>query len=77
MTNSVALMLAAVAALTALAGWVTTRVMKSEVPVTVQTLVDGERADYLDVPRGMVIGATFAAVLWAALFATVAILIDL
>jgi len=77
MTNSVALMLAAVAALTALAGWVTSRVMKSEVPVTVQTLVDGERADYLDVPRGMVIGATFAAVLWAALFATVAILIDL
>jgi hypothetical protein len=77
MTNSMALMMTAVAALTTLAGWVTTRVVKCEIPISVQTLVEGERADYLDVPRGMVVGATFAAVLWAALFAAVALLIDL
>ena len=76
MTNPVALMMTAVAALTALAGCVSTRVMKSEIPLSVQRLVEGERADYLDVPRGMVVGATVAGALWTALFALVAFLID-
>jgi hypothetical protein len=77
MNNSVALMMTAVAVLTALAGWVTARVVKCEVPLTVQTVTEGERADYLDVPRGMIVGASFAAVLWAAVFATIALVIDL
>ena len=77
MCNSVGPMLIAVAALTALAGWVSTRVIKSEAPLIVQTPAEGERAGYLDVPRGLMVGASFAAVLWAAVFATIAFLIDL
>jgi len=77
MTNSVALMMTTVTALTALAGWVSMRVMKTEIPLSVQTLVEGERADYLDVPRGMVVGASLAAALWAGLFALVAVVIGM
>jgi hypothetical protein len=65
-----------VAALAVLAGCVSARVMKAGTPFSVQTLEKDEAGEYLDVPRGVMVGSAWAAVAWAVFFVVVALLLD-
>jgi hypothetical protein len=68
MTDLVTNLMMAETAVVTLAGVVSARVMKAEIPFSIQVLEDEYRSDYLAPARGVVAGTTLAAVLWTAVF---------
>jgi hypothetical protein len=68
MTDIVTNLMLAETAVMTMAGVVSTRVMKADIPFSIQVLDDEDRSDYLAPARGIVAGTTLAAVLWTALF---------
>jgi hypothetical protein len=68
MTDLVTHLVVTETALVTMAGVVSARVMKGEIPFSIELLEDEDRSDYLATARGIVLGTVWAVVLWTAVF---------